>query len=217
MIVTYMGYNLLLPIHGCLGQRGSTKQEERVDHMFDDSMIVFFSKAKMPSVPIVKILRKLKGTQLFFVFLVDDKVLRDPHQRKTSILTENSNGTVKRNQINKLVSSSDDGGSYSPTLKGSPIQHMEHLHASNITMSDPQSTRSPDTRKRKLQDVVMQQLQALDDPDGSFSLGEDQFLNFVNALPEDKLSLVSDMLLSPLVSQRKHRMDFHSIEEDLLR
>jgi len=216
MIVTYMGYNLLLPIHGCLGQRGSTKQEERVDHMFDDSMMVFFSKAKMPSVPIVKILRKLKGTQLFFVFLVDDKVLRDPHQRKTSILTENSNGTVKRNQINKLVSSSDEG-SYSPPQTGSPHQH---LHVSDITMSDPmhaQSTRSPDTRKRKLQDVVMQQLQALDDQDGSFSLGDNQFLNFVNSLPEDKLSLVSGVLLSPLVSQRKHRMDFHSIEEDLLR
>jgi len=227
MLAEALGTNYVFPIHGCMGQRGTQKEEERVTHRFKDSSIVFFSKARMPAVPIVKILKKLKVEHLSFVFLVNDKVLRDPLKRMITITTENSQGSVLRQTINKQAMTSDDDRSprLSSSLPSLPIMEDNSnallTRRSSLPTSDPIQADSKDLckmKKRKMAETVSDQLRSLDDMEEKRPLGEERIRQFVGAFSEEQLSLLSEVLLVPLVTQRKRRqMDFQSILEDLMR
>jgi len=101
LIVHYCGNNFSFPIIASLAQRGTAKLEEKVDHHFKDTKVVFFSRARMPVEPIKKKLKKIGVDYMSFMFLVNGKVVRDNVKRKVIITTENSFGTERCRAVNK--------------------------------------------------------------------------------------------------------------------
>jgi len=137
LVVQYKDQNFLFPLQGCVGQRGSVKQEERVRRL-QGSRILFFSRAKMPSAPIKKKLKKLGITHMSFMFMVNDKVLRDPCRREVLLTTENSVGTEQRYHVNKraynaFVTNSEASSSLPPSETNSGFPFVSNMEMINCT------------------------------------------------------------------------------------
>jgi len=215
MLVVQIGdKHFLFPVEGSLGQRGTPKEEERISHHFKDSKIVFFSRAKMPYAPIKKKLKRLGINHMTILFLVNGKVVRDNCRREVLITTENA--------------LSREGSMPKKPLLGVDLPYFATNNNNNnnnnvlpdITTNDTSSDFGWQPKKRKMDDVVREQLRTLIEEGGGGQemMSEEKMTDFVNTFSDEQLALISDLLLTPLVSQRKKRQeDYQHIWNDLLK
>jgi len=86
------GENFALPIEGCNGQRQSKKEMKRNIPLSPDQKVVLFPKAKMPNAYLKQELERHGVNHLTFMFLVDNKLIRDRIRKEAEINTNNTQG-----------------------------------------------------------------------------------------------------------------------------
>lgn len=92
LVAHYNGRNFSFPIERCMGQKGSTREEENTVKHFPHSKIVFFSRARMPNFPIKKKLKLYGIHHLSCFFMVNGQVVPDDCERRVVIATDSSLG-----------------------------------------------------------------------------------------------------------------------------
>jgi len=99
LIVQFERNNFSFPIEGCLGQRPA-----KGDRVPQGSKVVLFSKAKIPNSPIKKRLKAMGDYRMSFVFLVNERVVRDTSERMVRVITDKDSGIEMRRRRNKRTS-----------------------------------------------------------------------------------------------------------------
>jgi len=103
LVVQKDGKTFMFPIEGPMGQRGSTKEDKRSFKYNHAAKVVVFSRAKMPCYPVKQKLKNMGINHFTFMFLVNQKMVRDPqcNSRQAAINTDNCQGIGKSLESNR--------------------------------------------------------------------------------------------------------------------